>query len=161
MLNRVILIGRLAQDPELRYTTNGTAVCSFTVAVNRNYTTAGGERAADFIDCVAWRQLAENLANYMSKGRLIAVEGSLQVRSYETKDGQKRRATEVVADNVRFLDKAQGQGQGQGQGSSQGQSAPPPRGKAKPQGDEWSDLGTEIDGGGFDIIEHGKDDFPF
>lgn len=148
MLNRVILIGRLAQDPELRYTTNGTAVCRFTVAVNRRYTTATGERQADFIDCVAWRQLAENLASYMSKGRLIAVEGSIQTRTYEGKDGQKRKAVEVVAETVRFLERNP---QNQGQVS----------GRRERPVDEWSDIGTEIEPDSFDVIDHDEDDYPF
>ncbi|NLB18980.1 MAG: single-stranded DNA-binding protein, partial [Syntrophomonadaceae bacterium] len=106
MLNRVILIGRLTRDPELRYTGNGIAVCSFSLAVNRPYASQGGERQADFIDIVAWRGLAENVANYMTKGRLVAVEGRLQVRSYENQEGQKRKAVEVVADSVKFLERA-------------------------------------------------------
>ena len=101
MLNRVILIGRLTHDPELRYTQNGTAVCRFTLAVNRRY----NREQADFIDIVTWRGLAENCANYLGKGRLAAVEGSIQVRTYETQEGQKRKVTEVIADDVRFLDR--------------------------------------------------------
>ena len=102
MINRVILIGRLTRDPELRYTTSGTAVCRFSLAVQRKF----NRDEADFIDIVVWRGLAENCANYLGKGRLAAVEGRLQVRTYEAQDGQKRRVTEVVADDVRFLDKA-------------------------------------------------------
>ena len=103
MLNRIVLIGRLTQDPELRYTKNGIAVASFTLAVDRRYKNAEGERETDFIDIVVWRQLAENCANYLGKGKLCAVDGSLQIRSYEAKDGTRRKAAEVVADDVRFL----------------------------------------------------------
>jgi single-strand DNA-binding protein len=105
MLNTVVLIGRLTRDPELRYTQNGIGVCTFNVAVNRPYKDQSGEKQADFIDVVAWRQLAENVANYMTKGRLVAVEGRIQTRTYENQEGQKRKAVEVVANNVRFLDK--------------------------------------------------------
>lgn len=103
MLNRIILIGRLTKDPELRYTPNGVAVTSFTLAVDRNYKNAQGEKEADFIPCVVFRQLAELCANYLAKGRLAAVEGRLQVRSFEGQDGQRRWVTEVVGENVRFL----------------------------------------------------------
>ena len=102
MLNRVILIGRLTRDPELRYTASGTAVATFSLAVDRPYTNQQGERETDFIRIVTWRKLAETVANHLGKGRLVAVEGRLQVRSYEDQAGQKRQAAEVVADNVRF-----------------------------------------------------------
>ncbi len=108
MLNRIILIGRLTKDPELRYTPNGTAVASFTLAVNRSRPNHQGEREADFIPIVVWQKQAENCANYIGKGSLIAVEGRLQVRTYDGKDGQRRWVTEVVAENVRFLDKREG-----------------------------------------------------
>jgi single-strand DNA-binding protein len=104
MLNRVILVGRLTKDPELRFTDSGVAVARFTLAVDRNYTNQNGEREADFIFISVWRGLAENCAKYLSKGSLIALEGRIQVRSYENKDGQTMWSTEVVADNVRFLD---------------------------------------------------------
>jgi single-strand DNA-binding protein len=103
MLNRIILIGRLTADPELRYTKNGVAVASFTLAVDRRFKNTEGERETDFIDVVVWRQQAESCSNYLSKGKLCAVDGSLQIRSYEAKDGTKRKAAEVVADDVRFL----------------------------------------------------------
>jgi single-strand DNA-binding protein len=103
VLNRVILIGRLTKDPELRYLPNGTATATFTLAVDRPFKKDGGEREADFIPVVAWRQLAETCANYLRKGRLTAVEGRMQVRNYE-KDGRRVYVTEVVAENVRFLE---------------------------------------------------------
>jgi single-strand DNA-binding protein len=103
VFNRVILIGRLTRDPELRYTTNGIAVATFTLAVNRNFKNAQGERETDFIPCVVFRQLAELCANYLSKGKLAALEGRLQIRSYEAQDGQRKYVTEVIGDDVRFL----------------------------------------------------------
>ena len=106
MLNRVVLIGRLTRDPELRYTPNGTASCTFTLAVERNFKNSNGEREADFIPIVTWRQLAENCANYLKKGRLTAVEGRIQTRSYENNEGRRVYVTEVIADNVRFLESA-------------------------------------------------------
>jgi single-strand DNA-binding protein len=105
VLNRIILIGRLTRDPELRYVPSGHPVASFTLAVDRPFANQQGERDTDFIDIVAWRKLAEQASQHLSKGRLVAVEGRLQIRSYETQDGQKRRVAEVVADGIRFLDK--------------------------------------------------------
>ncbi len=102
-MNKVILIGRLTADPELRYTPSGAAVCSFRIAVDRPFNSQSGEREADFINIVVWNKAAENTAKYMSKGRQIAVEGRLQIRSYDGNDGQRRWVTEVVADRVEFL----------------------------------------------------------
>jgi single-strand DNA-binding protein len=104
MLNRVILIGRLTKDPELRYTPAGVAVTQFTLAIDRPFQGQGKEKEADFINIVTWRQLAETCANYLRKGRLTAVEGRLQVRNYENNEGRKVYVTEVIADNVRFLE---------------------------------------------------------
>ena len=103
MINRVVLVGNLTRDPELRYTPNGVAVTSFTLAVNRTYKNAQGEREADFIPIVAWRQLAELCANYLKKGRQAAVDGRIQTRSYENNEGRRVYVTEVIADNVQFL----------------------------------------------------------
>lgn len=103
MLNRVVLIGRLTKDPELRYTPNGVAVANFTLAVDRNFKNAQGERDTDFINIVVYRQLAELCANYLAKGKVAAADGRIQVRSYTGQDGQKRWVTEVVAEDVRFL----------------------------------------------------------
>ena len=105
MLNRIVLIGRLTRDPELRYVPSGHPVASFTLAVDRPFVNQQGERGTDFIDVVAWRRLAEQVTQHLNKGRLVAVEGRLQIRSYETQDGQKRKVAEVVADGVRFLDR--------------------------------------------------------
>jgi len=104
VLNRVILIGRLASDPELRYTQQGVAVTNFRIAVDRPFSNQQGERETDFFPIVTWRKLAETCAHNLSKGRLVAVEGRLQSRSFQAQDGSTRWVTEVVADNVRFLD---------------------------------------------------------
>ena len=102
MLNRVILMGRLVSDPELKTTPNGVSVTSFRIAVDRNYVKSGEERKADFIDIVAWRGQAEFICKYFGKGSMIAVEGQLQSRTYQAKDGTNRYVVEVVADNVSF-----------------------------------------------------------
>ena len=102
-MNKVILIGRLTRDPELRTIATGNATTSFTIAVNRNFTNQNGEREADFINCVAWRKQAENVAKYCTKGSQVAVEGRIQTRNYDAQDGTKRYVTEVIADNVTFL----------------------------------------------------------
>lgn len=103
-MNKVILIGRLTKDPELRQTTSGVSTTSFTLAVNRNFTNKDGEREADFIQCVAWRRQAENIAKYLTKGSQVAVDGRIQVRTYDDKDGKRNWVTEVICDNVQFLD---------------------------------------------------------
>ena len=102
-MNKVILIGNLTRDPEARTTQSGVAVTTFTIAVNRRFTNQQGVREADFINIVAWRQTAELCARYLSKGRKVAVEGSIQTRSYDAQDGTKRYVTEIVADSVEFL----------------------------------------------------------
>jgi single-strand DNA-binding protein len=102
-MNKVFLIGRLTRDPELRYTGNNTAVASFSLAVNRNFTNQSGEREADFINIVVWRKQAENVKNYLSQGSQVAIDGRIQTRSYDDSEGNKRYVTEVIADNVEFL----------------------------------------------------------
>ncbi|MBT2601264.1 MULTISPECIES: single-stranded DNA-binding protein [unclassified Oceanobacillus] len=103
MLNRVVLVGRLVKDPDLRYTPNGVAVANFTIAVNRPFKN-DGEQQADFINAVIWRKPAENLANYMSKGSMIGIDGRIQTRNFEGQDGKTVYVTEVVADSVQFLE---------------------------------------------------------
>lgn len=110
-MNKAILIGRLTRDPELRTTPTGRNVCQFAIAVNRTYTSASGEREADFINCVVWDKQAENLARYQKKGNQIAVEGRIQTRNYDDKDGKKVYVTEILATNISFLD-AKGNGNG-------------------------------------------------
>lgn len=127
MLNRVILIGRLVADPEAKYTPSGIAVTQFRIAVDRPLSAEaraqGQEKQADFIDIVAWRQNAEFAANYLSKGRLVAVEGKLQIREYVSQDGQRRKSAEIVADNLKGLDRPKDQ-----EGGDEGRS-----GYAEPQ----------------------------
>lgn len=106
MLNTIVLIGRLTKDPELRYTQSGKAVATLRLAVDRGTSNPQGERETDFIDVVVWERQAETVANYLQKGRLVAVQGRLQIRHYETQEGQRREKAEVVASTVRFLDRA-------------------------------------------------------
>ena len=109
MLNHIVIMGRLTRDPELRRTGTGTAVASFSVAVDRDFGGRdGGEKETDFIDCVAWRQTGEFVSKYFTKGRMIVVSGRLQIRSWTDKDGNKRRTAEVVADNVYFGESKRG-----------------------------------------------------
>ncbi len=104
-MNTVVLIGRLTRDPELRYVPSGQPVASFTLAVDRPYSAEKGKGTADFIPIVAWRKSAELISMHLSKGRLVAVEGRLQIRSYEAQDGRKQKAAEVVANRIQFLDR--------------------------------------------------------
>ena len=102
MLNRVIVMGRLTRDPELRHTQSNIPVASFSLAVERDFKAQDGERETDFFDCVAWRNTAEFVSKYFTKGKMAVVEGKLQVRGWEDRDGNKRKSTEIVADNVYF-----------------------------------------------------------
>lgn len=111
-MNKVFLIGRLTRDPELRYTSSNIPSATFTIAVNRTFANQSGEREADFINVVVWRKQAENIKNYLSKGSQIAIDGRIQTRTYDAQDGTKRYVTEVVADNVQFLDRANGSSNG-------------------------------------------------
>ena len=104
MINRVILVGRLTKDPDLRYTPNGVPVSTFTLAVNRNFSNQQGERETDFINCVTWRTQAENVANYLKKGNLAGVDGRIQTRNYENQEGKRVYVTEVLAESVQFLE---------------------------------------------------------
>jgi single-strand DNA-binding protein len=156
MLNRVILIGRLTKEPELRYTPAGIAVTTFTLAVDRPYTNSQSkEREADFIPIVTWRQLAETCANYLRKGRLAAVEGRMQVRNYDNNEGRRVYVTEVVADNVRFLESSNS-GSNREEGTSSGYG-----------GGSRGSQGGNRDGGQDPFQDDGKpidissDDLPF
>jgi single-strand DNA-binding protein len=121
MMNRVILVGRLTKDPELRYTPSGVAVATFTLAVNRAFTNQQGEREADFINCVVWRKPAENVANFLKKGSLAGVDGRVQTRNYEGQDGKRVYVTEILAESVQFLEPRNANNEGQrGGGSSYG-----------------------------------------
>jgi single-strand DNA-binding protein len=130
MLNHITIMGRLTRDPELRRTGSGVAVASFTLAVDRDFGKSdNGERETDFIDCVAWRQTGEFVSKYFTKGRMAVVSGRLQIRSWNDKDGNKRRTAEVVADNVYFGDSRRDSDGGNAYGSAPafgGYSAPTP-----------------------------------
>ena len=131
-MNQVVLIGRLSKDVDLRYTPNGTAVANFTLAVNRKFANQNGEREADFINCQAWQKTAEFVANHFKKGQQMALEGRIQVRSYDGNDGQRRWVTEVVVEQVEFVgaknngsnDNANGGNSSNHTGSSSGYSDP-------------------------------------
>ncbi|GLV14765.1 single-stranded DNA-binding protein A [Alicyclobacillus hesperidum] len=157
MLNRVILIGRLTADPELRYTNNGTAVASFTLAVDRMRSGQSGERQTDFINIVVWQKQAEIVAQYLQKGRLAAVDGRLQIRTYDNREGQKVRVAEVVAETVRFLDRGSDVAQSAGgfSGGSTSMNRPRPDRSSAPlyEDDPFADDSQTID-----ISE---DDLPF
>lgn len=150
MLNRIVLMGRLTRDPELRHTQTGTPVASFTLAVDRDFKDKQtGEKATDFIDIVAWRQTAEFVSRFFTKGRMAVVEGRLQIRDWNDKEGNKRRSAEVVADNVYFGDSKR---DGEGAGSYApppygGYAAPAPvqNGYAAPSGggDQFADLSDD------------------
>ncbi|OLO42153.1 single-stranded DNA-binding protein [Alkalihalophilus pseudofirmus] len=129
MINRVVLVGRLTKDPELRYTPNGVAVANFTLAVNRTFTNQQGDREADFINCIIWRKPAENVANYLKKGSLAGVEGRIQTRSYDNNEGRRVFVTEVVADSVQFLEPRGTGGGGGPQGNDSYNRGPAPTGQ--------------------------------
>jgi single-strand DNA-binding protein len=155
LLNRVILIGRLTRDPELRYTPSGVAVTQFSLAVDRQFTNQQGQREADFINIVTWRQLAETCANYLRKGRLTAVEGRIQIRNYENNEGKKVYVTEVVADNVRFLESS---GSNQREESSSSKQRDDASGYNRNSGTRGNQDPFSDDGKPIDISD---DDLPF
>lgn len=131
MLNKIIVMGRLTRDPELRRTQSGLSVTSFSVACDRDFKSQSGEKETDFIDIVAWRQTAEFVCKYYSKGRMAVVEGRLQIRDWQDNNGNKRRSAEIVADNIYFGDsKRDGDGGGYPQGSYAPQGGYPSRGRA-------------------------------
>ena len=125
MINNVVLVGRMTRDAELRYTPSNQAVATFTLAVNRNFKNQAGEREADFINCVIWRQQAENLANWAKKGTLVGITGRIQTRNYDNQQGQRVYVTEVVADNFQMLEsRSAREGGQQGGGYTPSQSQP-------------------------------------
>lgn len=147
MLNRVVLVGRLTKDPDLRYTPNGVAVANFTLAVNRPFSNQQGNNEADFINCVVWRRAAENLANFMSKGSLVGVDGRVQTRNFEGQDGKRVFITEIVADSVQFLESKGGSSRGS-QGSSgyeSNQNQAPSNTSRANESDPFRDSGEPID----------------
>ena len=157
MINKVILIGRLTRDPELRKTQNGTSTCSFTVAVNRNKQ-VDGQPDADFVSCVAWNKSAENICTFLHKGSLVAVEGRIQTRNYQNQSGQTVYVTEVVASSVQFLESknAQNQTQSTNYANPYNQSGQP---QNKPQ--QAQKQGFEYNGRSYSGVQIDDDDLPF
>ena len=138
-MNKAILIGRLTRDPELRYTSSNRAVCQFSIAINRNYTNQQGVRETDFINCVVWDKQAENLAKYITKGRLIAVEGRIQTRSYDNNEGKKVYITEVLANNIQFLESKNSGQSSETIGANPFDSIPEPNYQSSSTGDNTTD----------------------
>ena len=137
MINNVVLVGRTTKDPELRYTPSNIAVATFSLAVNRNFKDANGERETDFINCVIWRQQAESLANWAKKGALIGITGRIQTRSYENQQGQRVYVTEVVAENFQMLEsRAAREGSNATQGNTSGAFGNDNGGYAGPHGQQ-------------------------
>lgn len=172
MLNRVVLIGRLTKDPELRYTPTGLAVANFTLAIDRDFKNAQGERETDFIPCVVYKKLAELCCNYLAKGKMAAIDGRIQIRTYTGQDGQKRWVTEIIGENVNFLSpKSEGTGAQQGQGQAQQSyqqpaqgyqqsppgSMPPPPGYGQPPAHPTGSMSTSQLGREVNL----DDDIPF
>lgn len=153
MLNRVILIGRLTGDPEMKYTPSGIEVAQFRIAVDRPLSaearSQGQEKQADFIDIVAWRQNAQFAHSYLTKGRLVAVEGRLQIREYQTQDGQRRKAAEIVADNLKGLDRPREGGEGGEGGYAGGYEAPAPAAQPRAAAAGYDRQPARSAGGGY------------
>lgn len=160
-MNKVFLIGRLTRDPELRYTGNNTAVASFGIAVNRNFTNQQGERDADFFNVTVWRKQAENVKNYLSKGSQVAIEGRLQSNTYDDANGQKRTSIDVVADNVEFIGSRNSSNNSNNMNSSASNAGPTPY----DFGDTPEPKGTDVDSNPFadfgNSIEISDDELPF
>ncbi len=157
MLNRIIIMGRLVRDPELRTTQSGVAVTSFTLAVDRDFRSRdSGEKATDFIDVVAWRQTAEFVCKYFSKGRMAIAEGRLQIRDWKDREGNNRRSAEVVAENVYFGDSKRDNAGGSDYGS------PPPYGMPAQSYNQAPSYGAPSgDSSGFSEIDDQDGDLPF
>ena len=161
-MNKALLIGRLTRDPELRSTSTGRNVCQFSIAVNRNFTNANGEREADFINCVVWDKQAENLVKYQKRGNQIAVDGRIQTRNYEDKDGKRVYVTEILANSISFLDS-----KGTNAGSNDFNSLPePPREDSVSSSSNMNNMETvSVDKDPFeafgDSIEISDNDLPF
>ncbi|MGM7703270.1 single-stranded DNA-binding protein [Pseudalkalibacillus sp. Hm43] len=161
MINRIILVGRLTKDPELRYTPNGVAVANFTLAVNRPFTNQQGDREADFINVVVWRRQAENAANFLKKGSLAGVDGRLQTRSYDNNEGRRVYVTEVMAESVQFLE-PKGSSQGGG-GYGNNDNNNPFAGSGSGQGGQggYGNSGNKNFGGGNQNRNNDFNDDPF
>lgn len=155
MLNVVALVGRMVADPELRTTTTGTSTCTFRIAVDRNFVRQGEERKADFIDVVVWRQTADFVCRYFKKGSWIAVNGSLQTRTYDDKNGNKRYVVEVIADNVSFAGNAGANASGGAQSA-----APAVQGYARPSAPAQPESYASGTADDFAVIDD-NEDLPF
>ena len=160
-MNKVVLIGRLTRDPELRYTGSNTPVATFSLAVNRNFQNQNGEREADFINIVVWRKQAENVKNFLTQGSQVAVEGRIQTRTYDDQNGQKRYITEVVADNVEFLGSKSSNNSNNMNNNASKNAEPTPY----DFGDMPEPKGTDVDSNPFadfgSSIEISDDELPF
>ena len=154
MINRVVLVGRITKDPELRKTQSGLSTVSFTVACNRRFTSQGQEPQADFINCVAWRQTADYMANYVKKGALLGVEGRIQTRNYEDQTGKRVYVTEVVCDSVQTLVRSNSEGQSNYQSSYQPSSSQESGYTPDSQPSYDNDFSTET-------LDIASDDLPF
>ena len=152
MLNKIIVMGRLTHDPELRRTGSGTPVCSFSIACDRDFKSQSGEKETDFFDVVAWRATGEFVSKYFAKGRMVVVEGRLQIREWQDKEGNKRRSAEVIADNVYFGDSRRDSSGDSGSGSYGGGYSAPAGGYAPAVGGGAS---------GFAEIDEEDGDLPF
>lgn len=173
MINNLVLVGRLTKDPDLRYTGSGSAVATFTLAVNRNFTNASGNREADYINCVIWRKPAETLANYAHKGTLLGVVGRIQTRSYDNQQGQKVYVTEIVVENFQLLESRsqneQRGSEGMSQGFSQTQQQNTPENFLQAHSTQGTIQGTEVPkygesdpfSGSGSPIDISDDDLPF
>lgn len=164
MINNVVLVGRIVRDPELKYTPQNQAVATFSLAVNRQFKNSKGEREADFINCVIWRQQAENLANWAKKGALVGVTGRIQTRHYENQQGQRVYITEVVADNFQMLESRAARGETTGYGTYPAHENTPPN-TTQPtssyQKSDISNFGSKPDPFGDTPMEVSDDDLPF
>ena len=157
-MNKAILIGRLTRDPELRTTPTGRNVCQFSIAVNRTYTSANGEREADFINCVVWDKQAENLARYQKKGNQIAVDGRIQTRNYDDNNGRRVYVTEILVNNISFLD---ARGSSTGGNSFANLPEPPMQEEVQPERVETVSIEKDPFEAFGDSIEISDNDLPF
>ncbi|EAF8831188.1 single-stranded DNA-binding protein [Listeria monocytogenes] len=160
MMNRVVLVGRLTKDPELRYTPAGVAVTTFTLAVNRAFTNQNGEREADFIQCVVWRKPAENVANFLKKGSMAGVDGRVQTRNYEGNDGKRVYVTEIAAESVQFLEPKHNGAEGATLNNYQGEANYSNNSKTTPYRADSSQKKDSFAGEG-KPIDINEDDLPF
>ena len=158
MLNKIFIMGRLTRDPELRRTQSGTPVTSFSLAVDRDFKSQSGEKETDFIDVVAWRSTAEFVAKYFTKGRMAVVEGRLQIRDWQDRDGNKRRSAEVIADNVYFGDSRPSGGNGGSFNDGPAYAAPSAPAYSAPTGGYSAPVGGSSD---FAEIDEEDGDLPF